>query len=417
MGIREHSGRGAHSGYALLPFFLPAEKFRGLFQLPVVLSVLLTIASGAPAAAGQVTQARALWVVRTTLLSQAGIDRLVENAARGGFNHLFVQVCGRGDSYFPSNVYPPAEDCRALLATGFDPLACVLEKAHARGIKVHAWVNALLVWSSADRPEDSRHVLNSHPEWMMVDSGGNSLARYSRSQFNRLNLTGVFISPAVPQAVQLVRDFVLDLARRYPLDGVHLDYIRYPMSGVDFTGYAREEFRRRQGVDPVPLFNSDDKLRHRLGAERFKGLQGEWVRYRADLVTELVAGLAVELKRVKPGLLRSAAVMPDVASAFDTFGQDWPRWIRAGYLDMVLPMAYSTKTEVVYDQVVKACREVGAEKVWPGLRAYEVPVAGVIERARKIAPLKTGGVCFFSYDGMRDNPQYFDRLKQSLFTP
>ncbi|HLA40644.1 MAG TPA: family 10 glycosylhydrolase [Candidatus Glassbacteria bacterium] len=370
----------------------------------------------AGSAEGRVPQARALWVVRTTLLSRQGIDRMVESAARGEFNHLFVQVCGRGDSYFPSNVYPPAENCRELLATGFDPLAYVIEKAHARNIKVHAWVNALLVWSSAGRPEDSRHMLNSHPEWMMVDRSGTSLARYSMRQINKLRLTGVFLSPAVPEAVRLVQDFVLDLARRYPLDGVHLDYIRYPMKEVDFTGHAREGFRRKYGADPVDLFNRDDRRKNSFTADQTDRMRKQWAGYRAELVTDLVAGLSLELNRIKPGLVRSAAVMPEIAGAFETFGQDWPRWIRAGYLDMVLPMAYSTKTEVVYSQVAAACRAVGAEKVWPGLRAYEVPVAGVIERARRIAPLDTGGISFFSYDGVRDNPGFFDRVRQSLFT-
>ena len=391
---------------------MPKAESRSVLQLSFILALLFTaeaVFNLTPSSRAET--AKALWVVRTTLLSRASIDRMVSQAADAGFDNLFVQVCGRADSYFPSRVYPPAENCRELLGSGFDPLAYVLQKAHARGIKVHAWVNTLLVWSNGRLPKEPAHVLNRHPEWMMTDRSGGSLARYSQSLFRKLGITGVFLSPARQQVAALLEEFILDLVSRYPVDGIHLDYIRYPMETVDFSPEARRGFQDIAGVDPVSLFQQAGEIKGQKGEDAYKKLLEKWTAYRAEIITELLARLSGKLNRLKPDLVRSAAVKPEIASAFRIYGQDWPAWVMQGYLDMVLPMAYSTKPDVVFSQISQACQAVGRERVWAGLRAYEVPVSGIIERVRRIAPLQPGGCCFFSYDGVRNNRAFFRRVR------
>ncbi|HUU27008.1 MAG TPA: family 10 glycosylhydrolase [archaeon] len=387
------------------------------FALTFILLVFFFCSSGAAAflTAGPAKEGRALWVVRTSLLSAKSIDQLVEKASQGGFNTLFVQVSGRGDAYFPSRVYPAAEDCRYLLESGFDPLAYALERAHAKGIAVHAWVNAFLIWSSPKRPASSAHVLNRHPDWMMVDKDGVSLARYGYSRFSELNITGIFLSPAGDRATRMLEEFVLDLVSRYPLDGIHLDYLRYPTGTVDFSPEARKEFETITGVDPVNLFNGQSR-KDRSETE-YRELLKQWKAFRAELVTRFLAKLAKSLNQLKPQLVRSVAVKPDIDSAYEDFGQDWARWVKDGLLDMVLPMAYSTRPEVVRSQISRACREVGPAHVWAGLRAWDVPVSGIIQRAQQIQGLNLAGYCFFSYDGMKDNPLFFESVKKVLFTP
>ncbi len=359
-------------------------------------------------------QGRALWVVRTSLLSRASIDSLVERTARAGFNTLFVQVCGRGDAYFPSRVYPPAESYARSIGGNFDPLAYLLKKAHARGLKVHAWVNTLLVWSSPKPPEDSSHVLNSHPEWIMVDSRGVSLSRYSRTKFNGLGITGVFISVAEPGARRLIESFVLELAGTYDLDGIHFDYLRYPMRSVDFSPRLRNGFRKAYGVDPVELAALSERQGNGSDAEHAR-LSAQWTAFRAEAITGFLRGLSRSLNEKYPTLVRSAAVKPDIESAYRVFGQDWPRWVKEGLVDLVLPMAYSTDHQQVYKQISRACEAVGSRHVWAGLRAYNVPVDGIIERAARLIPLGLAGYCFFSYNGVEDNPVFFERVPNALF--
>ncbi|MBN2287989.1 MAG: family 10 glycosylhydrolase [Candidatus Glassbacteria bacterium] len=384
----------------------------GGFRLLLVCCLFLVQPAGSlPAAAAR--QGRALWVVRHTLLSRESIDNLVERSARAGFDNLFVQVCGRGDAFFPSKVFPRAESYARCPDPAFDPLAYLLDKAHARGIKVHAWVNTLLVWSSPKPPADPSHVLNAHPEWMMVDRQGVSLARYSRSKFNKLGVTGVFMSVAEPEARGLVCRFLLDLAARYPVDGIHFDYLRYPMSSVDFNPGLRREFQAAYGVDPLELAALTAGRSSGSNAENAR-LERAWTAFRAEAVSRFLREVATALNEKKPGLVRSAAVKPDIDSAFRVFGQQWPLWVREGLVDLVLPMAYSTDRDKVYGQIAQACEAVGAGHVWAGLRAYDVPVAGIVERVRRIKSLQPAGYCFFSYNGVENIPGFFESVPKEL---
>ena len=376
------------------------------------LSVLLLVGRVTADGGGQ---AKAMWVVRYTLASAESIDEMVRKADEAGFDNLFVQVCGRGDAWFPSNVYPYAWPVREQLADGFDPLAYVLEKAHARGIKVHAWINTLLVWSAASPPDDPSHVYNRHKDWMMYDRSGVSLASYSRAQFGRHNIAGAFMSPACPDVRRYIEDFVRDMISRYPVDGVHLDYVRYPMSSVDYGPDARRGFHATMGTDPLKLVREPEAVRREVGPERYEQLTAQWQAVRAGYVSGLVARIKAVVDSVRPGAVLSAAVKPDISSALSVFGQDWPRWLAEGYVRMVLPMAYGTDADKVYGQIEAACAQVGREKIWAGIRAWDVPVSGIVKRARRLAPLGAGGICFFSYDGMKDNRYFFDAVR-SMFS-
>src|SRR6185369_5390423 len=112
------------------------------------LAVCLTVAPRDPGLAAQTAavpsgETRALWVLRTSLTTPESIATLVRSAREHGFNTLLVQVRGRGDAWFHGGVEPrPAELLRQPEA--FDPLASVLDAAHAAHLRVHAWVNVNL---------------------------------------------------------------------------------------------------------------------------------------------------------------------------------------------------------------------------------------------------------------------------------
>ena len=113
---------------------------------------------GAQPAADEV---RAVWVVRHSLSSPAAAREVVAQAAAGGFNTLIVQVRGRADALYRSALEPRPE-----FLTGqpeFDPLQLVLEEARTRGLTVHAWVNAYLVWGPVDPPLHPGHLVKRPP--------------------------------------------------------------------------------------------------------------------------------------------------------------------------------------------------------------------------------------------------------------
>ena len=157
-----------------------------------------------------------------------------------------MQVRGRGDAYYDSR-NEPRPPLLANQPASFDPLELMLERAHRAGLKVHAWVNVNLI-SDAQPPSARRHLVYPHPEWLMVprplaeDLGRmnprdpeylHRLSEYARARSDRVE--GIFLSPIHKGAVDHATKVIGDIASRYDVDGIHLDYIRFPNDEFDYS--------------------------------------------------------------------------------------------------------------------------------------------------------------------------------------
>jgi len=372
---------------------------------------LLLLGLGSTVGAVSPAEIKGLWVVRTALLSPGTVDRVVDDAARGGFNALFVQVRGRGDAFYSSRVVGRS----SLIANqpkGFDPLARLLERARARGLEVHAWVNVLLT-AHFGVPLPPDHVLRLHPEWVMVPKGAARGALGSRpSDLLRLvsqaargdtDIEGYYISPSSPPVAAHLEEVVRELVRSYVLDGLHLDFIRYPGPDYDYSRAALEGFRKASH-GPADLL---------LGPARDP--QG-WDDYRRQVLTGLVERLTAAARAASPGLSISAAVAPDEAQAVSQRFQDWPRWLTAGWLDAICPMAYTADSRIFRLQIENAvARTPPKAAVWAGIGAYRLTVDGTVEKIRLARQAGASGVVVFSHESFR--PGDMERLREVLRAP
>jgi uncharacterized lipoprotein YddW (UPF0748 family) len=172
-----------------------------------------------------------IWVVRHSITSPAKVRRLIKFAADNHYTDLFVQVRGRADAYYNSRIVPRAS---LLPRNDYDPLQDVLTQAHARGIKVHAWVNMYLAWSARSLPSNSRHIVNLHPDWVEVNGRGKSDLEFV-AQNGRNGREGIYLSPANQEVNDYLLTVITEIVRNYDVDGIHLDYFRYinPCGFVD----------------------------------------------------------------------------------------------------------------------------------------------------------------------------------------
>ena len=353
---------------------------------------------------------RALWVVRGTLASREDTERAVEACARIGCSLLFLQVSGRWDAWFPSRVFPAGE---ALPAGEGDNLARAVDLAHARGIRVHAWVNALLAWSAPRLPRDPRHVVRVHPEWFLTGPDGRSILQLDRAELDRRRLEGWFLEPGIPEVRTELRRFVLDLVTRYDLDGVHLDYIRLPSAGWGFNPALRERYRAERGLDPRDLFSRGDARARERGTEWLEEERARWRAWHREGVTDLVRLVARDLDAVRPGLELSAAVLADPRSARDDFGQDWVGWLNEGTLNLAVPMVYRRSAQDVLRLLETIGRAAGGEaRVYAGvslefLHAGEVPpIENLMDRTG------ADGLAIFSWDLLRQDRRALELLSE-----
>jgi len=335
---------------------------------------------------------------------------MVARAAGGGFNTLLIQVRGRGDAYYSGGIEPRADGIRDK--PDFDPLALTIREAHARGIEVHAWMSVHLVSSASVISRDPRHLVNASPGLLAVPR---ALARelydvdpaspryldrlVGHALDNRNAIEGLYSSPSAPEVKERVYAVATDLVERYEIDGIHLDYVRYPSGAFDYSRGALDRFRkwladqitedRRAEFAAVP---DQDPLAF---VEAFAGL---WDEFRRDQITELVERIYLGVKRRRPEVLVSAAVFPDAREAFVYRYQDWEGWLRSGIIDVVAPMAYNPDDGLFERAISRAAEVGGPERVWAGVGTYLTTYEGTLSKIDIARRIGVRGFLLFSYD-------------------
>ena len=308
---------------------------RASINLPMrVLFALLLFSFAAPTvyAEAGLGQLRGLWVdaYGPGLKSPEQIDTLIADAQALKLNALFVQVVRRGDCYCLRSTLPVSDD--PALTPGFDPLELLLERAHAAGLQVHAWVVTLALWGADTPPTSSKHVYNLHgpgaPEgdWLTVRYDG-----VTRPEAD------VYLDPGVPAVADYLAGAVVSLAQNYDLDGVTFDRLRYPdfnLGDAPSWGYNAQSLARYvQKTGKTGLPHPSDSA---------------WTAWRRQQLNLLERRLYLELKRANPALWVGSATIAYGAPpesfadsvAYRLVLQDWAGWLANGFLDLNIPMNY-----------------------------------------------------------------------------
>jgi uncharacterized lipoprotein YddW (UPF0748 family) len=367
----------------------------------------------APQSAGQGVEMRALWVLRTSLTSPERITALVRQARENGFNTLLVQVRGRGDAYYRHGLEPTPPDLARQPAT-FDPLTTVIEAARDAGIRVHAWININLVASATALPIARDHLVHRHPEWLMVPRDIaqslavvpvtspaylGKLARWTRQE--SADVEGLYTSPIVPAAAAHLEGIVGDIATRYPLDGIHFDYARYPTDRFDYSRAAIEQFRAvlrpRITAERRAVLDADARVDLFAYPDAFPA---EWRSFRVARLTELMRKLQRVVKTHRPGAVVSVAAAPERSEALARRLQDWGAWLADGVVDAVAPMAYTQEPARFAGQIAAARATAGSRAVWAGIGAYRLSPQETIANIRTARRLGAEGIVLFSYDSL-----------------
>lgn len=379
------------------------------------------------------TEVRALWVLRTSLASPASIAALVRSARQHGFNTLLVQVRGRGDAYYNGGSEPRATELLRQ-RPDFDPLDTVVTAAHAAGLRVHAWINLNLVASAVLLPTAREHLVNRHPEWLMVPreiapalsripAGSPAyvarLAQWTRTQ--PADVEGLYASPLVPGAVDHLVDVVRDIAKRYPVDGLHFDYARYPTERFDYSRTALAEFRAtvRPRLEAGLRKRLDDREKVNVFAYT-EALPDDWRVFRVSRMTTVMRRLRAVVRAERPDALVSVATKPDLRDAYDARFQDWASWLQHGIVDVVCPMAYAPQSARFAGQIEAARAAAGGGMIWAGIGAYRLSPSQTVANIRTARRLGAAGVILFSYDSLSDPrlsaPNYLAQVARAAFS-
>ena len=204
----------------------------------------LGLAAQSPAAAAQAERAdefRAVWVATVYRLdypSQAttdpavlkrDADAILQGCVDMGMNAVILQVRPSADALYPSELYPWSKYLTGTQGTapknGFDPLAYWVERAHALGLELHAWINPFRITKGGAaefQALTADHPAKLHPDWVVEYEGD------------------YYFNPGLPEVREYIVRGAEELARKYDIDGIHLDDYFYPGSGfADGAAYAK----------------------------------------------------------------------------------------------------------------------------------------------------------------------------------
>ena len=390
-------------------------------------------ATPAPTPRPETRETRALWVVRTTMVTPESVRALVRRAKENGFTDLIVQVRGRGDAYYGSSIEPRAEALTEQ-PDSFDPLALTIDEAHRFGIKVHAWINIYLVADLEALPASRDHLIYRHPEWVMVprgiatelyDTPPDRRAYLDRiiefSRLNRHELEGLFVSPAHSGVKDNLFDIWMEIATRYEVNGLHFDYVRYPNPHYDYSRVSIDRFR--QEIEKKMTRRERLALAARSQQDPLfyvRKFPAAYAKFQRDQVTELVARIYRGVKRIKPNAIISAAVFANEEDAARSRFQNWKEWLRMGWLDVVCPMAYTPDTETFRKQLLGAMNLASGKRVWSGIGAFKQPAESAVEKIRVARELGAQGFILFSYDSsvkvsnINPHGDYLEKVRDSL---
>jgi uncharacterized lipoprotein YddW (UPF0748 family) len=365
-----------------------------------------------------------LWVEaegpNRTLDDLGRLEAMVLTAARVGITHLYLQVYRGGRSWYPSSLADDEPYRRALTRQGYDPLQFALGLAHAKGLRVHAWMNLFNLGKYRDGPLQARLGTPA----VVRDNRGRSLLDYDNSRppgdegkWVMLDTPGYWLDPGDLQVQASLVALIQELVSRYPaLDGVHFDFIRYPYAvptvpgsrysdGLDF-GYGERSVARFRAETGLSAFAAKDDP---AVAQRWD----DWRREQLDQFLRQVRG---QLKQFRRKLVLSAALLAWPDRAYLSAYQDWRLWLEEGLLDQGIVMNYNRDSRLARYLSRQAVAFRGRSKLFVGLGAYALLdqpdlLARQVSDARQQG---ADGVVLFSYDNLLKRERLVDRLGDIL---
>lgn len=320
-------------------------------------ALVMLVCSAFAAARGADAEFRGAWVATVYNLDwpskpglsaaeqKAQLRRLLDRAAELKLNAILLQVRPASDALYASKLEPWSEFLTGKqgVSPGYDPLEFAIEEAHARGIELHAWFNPFraAIGSGANLAEN--HVAKRHPDWVR-NYGGQ-----------------LWLDPGVPAARDYVISVMEDVARRYAVDGIHIDdyFYPYPKGSASFP---------------------DDASAAKYGAGMSRG---DW---RRENINRFVEAMYKRVKAARPGArvgispfgIWRPGVPAGIEAGLDSYAQlfaDSRKWLAEGWCDYLAPQLYwgIAPAKQSFPALLEWWRSQSHGKnIWPGIATERV---------------------------------------------
>ncbi len=298
------------------------------------------------------------WPSRKGLSSseqKAELTALLDRAAQLKLNAIILQVRPACDALYASPIEPWSEYLSGTMGKPpepfYDPLAFAIKEAHLRGLELHAWLNPFRARHSSGRlPVAASHVSRTHPQWVR--------------QYGKY----LWLDPGEKEAQDYSLSVIMDVVKRYDVDGVHFDDYFYPYKEQDAFGNDLD-------------FPDGPSWKH-FGA----GLQLRREDWRRQNINAFIERVYTSVKAAKPwvkvgvspfGIWRPG--FPAQIRGYDAYANlyaDSRKWLAEGWLDYFAPQLYWAikPPDQSFAVLLKwwAQQNPRGRHLWPGLDSAKV---------------------------------------------
>jgi uncharacterized lipoprotein YddW (UPF0748 family) len=355
------------------------------------------------------------WPVRTQTPAQqrAALGSILDHHKATGINVLYIQIRSQCDAMYPSAIEPWSADLNGVQGRApsplWDPMQFAIDECHKRGIEFHAWINPYRAASNANNIPNfaANHVTKTHPEWLLSQG------------------TERILNPGLPDVRSYISSVIVDILKRYDVDGIHFDDYFYPLPPPVNSGIARFNDDAAYAADPRGFTNRDDWRRDNINL---------FIKRIYDSVTTIkpwvkfgVSPTGIYRNSTNPAIGTATAGLEHYNSAY----ADTRKWLQQGWVDYIAPQVYwyMGQPGANYSVIVPWWNNNAAGRhIYIGLAGYKVndPAQGTnwanpsqipneVRFNRNYANIH--GEIFFRTQHMRNNPLGFrDSLRLNLYS-
>ncbi|WGV26228.1 glycoside hydrolase family 10 protein [Halotia branconii] len=359
---------------------------QGLFAVVVSLSMLATVMLALPLNAqttysrSLATELRGVWLTNidsNVLFERDRLKKSLQRLDELNFNTVYPAVWNWGYTLYPSKVAAKVIG-RSLDPTpglqGRDMLKEIVSEGHKKGLTVIPWFEFGFM-----APADSLLAKN-RPQWLTSRSDGTKIVK--EGTHNR-----VWLSPFRPDVQNFIQDLIVEIVRNYDIDGIQFDDHFGLPSELGYDAYTVALYKKEHG-GKAPSKNPKDP---------------EWVRWRANKITDFMKRVFTAIKANKKDCLVSVAPNPQRFS-YEFFLADWQRWERMGLIEELVLQIYRNDlnvfvSELEYPEVQAAQSHIPVSiGILAGLKNRPIPMEQIQTQVQKVRDRNFAGVSFFFYE-------------------
>jgi len=351
-----------------------------LFLLSIILLFVINTLFAQP-----MRETRAVWVSTNFRLDwppptfdqeeqKQALLKIFDNVERKNLNTIYFQVRSNSVLLLESSIEPWSPHITGTVGErgNYDPLEFAIKEAHKRGLEIHAWINTLRCFSGTEEiiKNYSRHLLNLHSNWVYkaITDGKESF----------------WLDPGLPEARNYLVKLINELVENYNIDGVQLDFIRYPKKDID------DKFS-------YSIYGNDQDI-------------GKW---RRDNITKLVGDISNKIKSKKPfvklgvtpiGIYKNNKIISGLEGYYDVY-QDSREWLKLGIIDYAVPQIYwDIESDPKFTLLAEEWSDFSYGKnIIIGIGAYKPNVKKDIEKMIDISrKANVSGIAFFRYGNIKN---------------